>query len=96
MPYRNTSTRSVITPTTLEKHLIQNNAPNPKRTNPNEKRQQKRLHNKLHQKSTKSLAKYASLSEPEAVKHFIAQHNVSDGYKRKLCMAYNKYCKYYK
>ncbi len=27
MPFRNTSTRSVITPTTLEKHLIPNNAP---------------------------------------------------------------------
>jgi len=42
------------------------------------------------------LAKHTSLTEPEAVKHFTAQHKVSDGYKRNLCIAYNKFCKYYK
>ena len=42
------------------------------------------------------LTKHASLAESEAVKHFIAQHEVSDGYKRNLCIAYNKFCKYYK
>jgi len=47
-------------------------------------------------KSLTFLAKHASLSEPESVKHFIAQHEVSDGYKRNLCIAYNKFCKYYK
>jgi integrase len=41
------------------------------------------------------LAKHTSLTEPEAVKHLIAQHNVSDGYKRNLCIAYNRFCKYY-
>ena len=34
------------------------------------------------------LAKHASLAEPEEVKHFIAQHKVSDGYKRNLCISY--------
>jgi len=42
------------------------------------------------------LAKHASLSEPESVKHLIAQHEVSDGYKRNLCIVYNKFCKHYK
>jgi len=42
------------------------------------------------------LAKHTSLGEPEAVKHFIAQLDTSNGYKRNLCIAYNKYCKFYR
>jgi integrase len=42
------------------------------------------------------LVKHTSLSEPEAVKHFIAQLKTSNGYKRNLCIAYNKYCKFFK
>ena len=41
------------------------------------------------------LSKHTSLAEPEAVKLFIATHKASDGYKRNLCIAYNKYCKFY-
>jgi hypothetical protein len=41
------------------------------------------------------LAEHTSLTEPEAVKHLIAQHNVSDGYKRNLSIACNRFCKYY-
>jgi integrase len=37
-----------------------------------------------------------NLQDPEQVKAFIAKRNVSNGYKRNLCIAYNKYCKYYK
>jgi len=37
----------------------------------------------------------ANLNEPEQVKQFIANKNVSNGYKRNLSIAYNKYCKYY-
>lgn len=40
------------------------------------------------------LSKRTSLAEPEAVKLFIATHKASDGYKRNLCIAYNKYCKF--
>ena len=40
------------------------------------------------------LAKHTGLREPEAVKLFIATHKASDGYKRNLCIAYNKYCKF--
>ncbi len=47
-------------------------------------------------KALNFLAKHTSLSEPEAVKHFIAQLKTSDSYKRNLCIAYNKYCKFYK
>jgi hypothetical protein len=47
-------------------------------------------------KSLSFLAKHTSLSEPEAVKHFVAQLDSSDGYKRNLCIAYNKCCKFYK
>lgn len=41
------------------------------------------------------LRQHTSLAEPEAVKLFIATHKASDGYKRNLCIAYNKYCKSY-
>jgi len=41
------------------------------------------------------LSQHTSLAEPEAVKLFIATHKASDGYKRNLCIAYNKYCKFY-
>jgi integrase len=37
-----------------------------------------------------------NLQDPEQVKAFIAKRSVSNGYKRNLCIAYNKYCKYYK
>jgi len=41
------------------------------------------------------ISKHADLNQPEQVKQFIANKNVSDGYKKSLCIAYNKYCKYY-
>ena len=41
------------------------------------------------------LSQHTSLAEPEAVKLLIATHKASDGYKRNLCIAYNKYCKFY-
>ncbi|MDH5483498.1 MAG: site-specific integrase [Candidatus Bathyarchaeota archaeon] len=41
------------------------------------------------------LGKHTSLAEPEAVKLFIAELEASDGYKRNLCIAYNKYAKLY-
>jgi integrase len=37
-----------------------------------------------------------NMQDPEQVKAFIAKRNVSKGYKRNLCIAYNKYCKYYR
>jgi len=40
------------------------------------------------------LSKHTSLNEPEAVKLFISTLKTSDGYKRNLCIAYNKYVKY--
>jgi len=42
------------------------------------------------------LSKHTSLSEPEALKLFISTLKTSDGYKRKLCIAYNKYVKFCK
>jgi len=43
------------------------------------------------------ISKHADLNEPEQVKQFIAnKQNVSDGYKKNLCIAYNKYCTHYK
>jgi len=42
------------------------------------------------------LNNHANLKNPEQVKRFIANLQVSNGYKRNLCIAYNKYCKYYK
>jgi len=37
-----------------------------------------------------------NMQDPEQVKAFIAKRNVSSGYKRNLCIAYNRYCKHYK
>jgi len=46
-------------------------------------------------KSLTYISKHADLNNPEQVKQFIANKNVSNGYKKNLCLAYNKYCKYY-
>jgi len=42
------------------------------------------------------LNKHTTLNEPEAVKAFIADLKTSDSYKKNLCIAYNRYCKYNK
>ena len=47
-------------------------------------------------KALTRLSKHADLEKPETVKQFIASLNVSGGYKKNLCLAYKKYCKYYK
>jgi len=47
-------------------------------------------------KSLRLIAKHAELNNPEAVKQFIANRPVSDGYKKNLCFAYEQYCEYYK
>jgi len=47
-------------------------------------------------KSLTYISKHANLNQPEEVKHFIASKTVSNGYKKNLCLAYNKYCKYYR
>jgi len=46
-------------------------------------------------KASSFLGKKTSLAEPEAVKLVIAELKTSDGYKRNLCIAYNKYAKFY-
>jgi len=46
-------------------------------------------------KALSYLRKHTSLEEPEAVKLLIAELKTSDGYKRNLCIAYNKYVKFY-
>jgi len=47
-------------------------------------------------KSLRMIDVYADLDNPEAVKQYIANKDVSDSYKKTLCIAYNHYCKYYK
>ena len=47
-------------------------------------------------KALRRLDKDADLNNPEQVKQYIANMQVSDGYKKNLCVAYNKYCKHYK
>ena len=41
------------------------------------------------------LSKHANLNEPEQVKQYIANLQSKDGYKKNLCLAYNKYAKHY-
>jgi len=50
----------------------------------------------LTDKALTRLGKHADLEKPETVKQFIASLQVSDGYKKNLCLAYNKYADYYK
>jgi integrase len=39
--------------------------------------------------------KHTNLNQPEQTKQFIANIQATDGYKKNLCLAYNKYCKHY-
>ena len=47
-------------------------------------------------KLLRHLEKHINLDAPEAVKEFIANKNVSNGYKKHLCLAYEKFCQHYK
>ena len=87
--------RSVITPCQLDKNLI-----------PDESKQinvliQMKNDNKsddtirFTRKALSLLSRHASLAEPESVKAFIAQKEGTDSYKRNLCIAYNRYSKFY-
>jgi integrase len=95
MPFRNCQPRLVIT-VPPEPRIIPNEAPilNVLVQMKNDNKSDYTIN--FTRKSLIFLAKNTSLTEPEAVKHFIAQRKVSDGYKRNLCIAYNKFCKYYK
>lgn len=46
-------------------------------------------------KALRQISKHADLSQPEMVKQYIANKNISNGSKKILCTAYDKYCKYY-
>jgi integrase len=50
---------------------------------------------KFTNKALTFLSQHTSLNEPEAVKALIAKLQTRNGYKRNLCIAYNKYCKHY-
>ena len=43
--------------------------------------------------SLKQLSRHADLNNPESVKQYVADMNVSNATKIKLCFAYDKYCK---
>ena len=49
---------------------------------------------KFTNKALTFLDKHTNLNEPKQVKQLIANKDVSNGYKRNLCITYNKYCKY--
>ena len=87
--------RAVITPCQIDKNLV-----------PDESKQinvliQMKNDNKsddtirFTRKALSLLSRHSSLAEPESVKAFIAQMEETESYKRNLCMAYNKYCKFY-
>ncbi|MCW3980513.1 MAG: hypothetical protein NWF11_03465 [Candidatus Bathyarchaeota archaeon] len=46
-------------------------------------------------KALRYLYKNTDVSKPKEVKNFIANKNVSNGYKKTLCLAYDKYCQCY-
>jgi integrase len=47
-------------------------------------------------KALNTISSHANLDNSDEVRTFIAMLKTSDGYKRNLCIAYNKYAKYYK
>jgi len=51
---------------------------------------------KNYAKLLKFLSKNTKLNNPEEVKRFISKIDGSNGYKKNLCLAYNKFCEYYK
>jgi hypothetical protein len=50
---------------------------------------------KKYAKLLKFLSKNTNMNSAEDVKQFILKIEGSNGYKKNLCLAYNKYCKYY-
>lgn len=42
------------------------------------------------------MSKHIDLEQPEQIKQFIARHQCTNSYKKNMCLAYNRYCKYYK
>ena len=94
MTYRNQPSRTV-TAETIKQAIIPNNAPilNVLIQMKNDNKSNDTI--KFTRKSLTYLAKHTSLTEPEAAKHFIAQIEYSDGYKKNLCIAYNRFCKHY-
>ena len=42
------------------------------------------------------ISKNANINNPEEVIDFIATKTVSNGYKKNLCIAYNRFCRYHK
>ena len=51
---------------------------------------------KNYAKLLKFLSKKTNMNNPEEVKLFISKMEGSNGYKKNLCLAYNKYCQYYR
>ncbi len=96
MQRRDNAERLAITTPSINQHVIPNNAPtlNVLIQMKNDNKSDYTIN--FTRKALNFLAKHTSLSEPEAAKHFIAQIKTSNGYKRNLCIAYNKYCKFYK
>jgi integrase len=96
MQSRDSAERSAIAAPSIDQHVIPNNAPtlNVLIQMKNDNKSDYTIN--FTRKALNFLAKHTSLGEPEAVKHFIAQLQTSNSYKRNLCIAYNKYCKFYK
>jgi len=96
MQLQNNAESPAITTPSIDQHVIPNNAPtlNVLIQMKNDNKSDYTIN--FTRKVLNFLAKHTSLSEPEAVKHFIAQLKTSNSYKRNLCIAYNKYCKFYK
>ena len=96
MQPRDNAERSAIATPSIDQHVITNNTPtlNVLIQMKNDNKSDYTIN--FTRKALNFLAKHTSLSEPEAVKHLIAQLKTSNSYNRNLCIAYNKYCKFYK
>ena len=96
MQRRNNAESPAITAISIDQHVIPNNAPTLDVLIQMKNDNKSDYTINFTRKALNFLARHTSLGEPEAVKHFIAQVKTSDSYKRNLCIAYNKYCKFYK
>jgi hypothetical protein len=96
MQRRDNAEHLATTTPSIDQHLIPNNAPTLNVLIQMKNDNKSDYTTNFTRKALNFLSKHTSLGEPEAVKHFVAQLKTSNSYKRNLCIAYNKYCKFYK
>jgi integrase len=94
MQRRDNAERSVTT--SIPQHVTPNNAPtlNVLIQMKNDNKSDYTIN--FTRKALNTISKHADLNKPEEVRTFLAMLKTSNGYKKNLAIAYNKYTRYYK